>query len=159
MTTEAQAKKQEAKTFKKAGELAAEHKFKWFEGSWPGHKKSKGHAADTTEDLLHELAHYLVSPPGYRRHPNFGLGVPGSYKDEPGDIPIHLANSLEEQASILGIVMCREVGCTYSVCREIARDHSWDFANEYPVRMEQLQEKGLWSTSRQRIWDRIYGSV
>lgn len=159
MLMEEQAKTQEARTFRKAGELAAEYRFKWFEGSWPGYKKGKGHAVDNTEDLLHELAHYLVSPPKYRKHRNFGLGSPGSSLLDPSDIPLHLAKSLEEQASILGIVMCREVGCTYRVCRSIARDHSWDFENSAPLRMEQLQEKGLWSTSRQRIWKRICGNL
>lgn len=146
--------RQERKTFKRMGALATQHGFKWFPGAWPWYHRTDGHAADCTDDLAHELAHYLVSPPEYRDLPHFGLGHPSIEK---GIAPVEQSDELEEQASILGIVLCREVGCIYAFCKDIAEEHSWyEEGNNSEKRIAQLQEKGLWSPERQRIWNRIY---
>ena len=145
--------------FVKAGKLATKLGFRWYEGMWPSYTPRKGHAADTTPDLCHELGHYLVSPKWLRNRNHFGLGYPsgvGSLRL----VSLNYAYHLEQEASILGIVLQRECGDGLDLARGTADEHSWqgDLADAWKPVLPRLQAKGLWSKARQKSWLEIVES-
>lgn len=88
---------------------------------WNGQNFKLG-CTKTSSHIVHEVAHYLVTPIEYRQVPEFGLG-----SSPDGDQPIDTVRPLdrqdtEELASVLGILIEYYLGLP---AKETFFDHSW----------------------------------
>lgn len=89
--------------------------------------------AESVGSLVHEIAHYLVATPRERKRPNFllGSGPDGGL----GCRHISAAQRREEEASLLGILIERELGTRLEFpCRDFpkgspAYQFTWDYHN------------------------------
>lgn len=136
-----------------AAKLAKLHGLKWFLGDWPSYKPGYGQGADNCADLCHEVAHFLVSPKRLRDRPHFGLGHPessGPGLTVLGQATLDQGNKLEEQASILGIVLQVECGESLSEAKATAKEHDWCEYDSDPIL--RLEKKKLWSPERDMVW-------
>ena len=147
----------EEQLFKRIGRKATKLGMKWEEKGWPGFNyETKAHLSDTHADLIHELAHFLVSPERLRHEPYFGIGHP-AFGDPKPLLPYKRCYNLETEASILGIVMYREFRAPLRYAVEMAREHNWnDPMDDTPKdTIKRLKRKGLWNDARQKTWDAV----
>lgn len=123
--------------FDKVRAVARSHGVRWYEDDgWPHFDPRRGHASDLAEDLVHEVAHWLVAHPSRRMVPYFGLGHPhgefsgdckrklnGSYDDDcKARLSGRRAAWEEYRASLLGIALFYDCGGDW-VC--MFEDHGW----------------------------------
>lgn len=144
--------------FSRVMRLCDKHKMRWFFGSWPEFDRKKGYAADDTSELCHELAHWLVSPKRLRGKENFGLGHPGNFDEDDPTLRVsyQYARRLEEEASMLGIILLYECGCPLNESFDVACDHSWTVEDvDHDIVMSRLAKKDLWSPKRTKAWTSI----
>lgn len=90
---------------------------------WNGHALNLASGAGAS-GLIHEIAHWLLSAPEWRRLPGFGIG----WKDDELVPPEHLKygayyDDEECAASLFGILIERELGIAW---RETWSDHNWE---------------------------------
>lgn len=96
---------------------------KWYPGEWPGYQRGKGQAADTPEDLSHEIGHYVVAPKRRRHLPHFGLGHPDLLSTAPRPkVRARTAVNEEGRASLVGIALLRSVR---GMWRAQLEEHNW----------------------------------
>jgi len=106
--------------FNKAVATAKKHEVQWYYGSWPDFDRKHGHAADTADELVHEIAHWLVAPPSRRMKPYFGLGHPAAKKAT--RVSHKRAEREEWRASLLGIAILHDCGGDWY---QMMHEHSW----------------------------------
>lgn len=149
----------DSNSFRNAAELARAAGMRWHAAPWPGFRKGEGHAADTANELCHELAHYLVSPKWLLRYAYFGLGEPGLGCYRRLRTTVKQRRELERQASALGIALLFECGAPMEAVRATWIDHGWgDLFAEDVDTLDELQYKRLWNKRRKKLWDRLkYG--
>ena len=100
----------------------------WGRGvSWDGRVMNGrirwGQPADM-DDLWHELGHWLLCEPEYRRYIGFGMGPAGDmYYDRVGDGP-NVSQVDEGDASAVGILM--QSVLSLQAAEEHATIHNWD---------------------------------
>jgi hypothetical protein len=92
------------------------------EQSWDGKKARLIHPSksfSSLSDAIHEFAHWLVASKKERSKPEFGLGyAPDAIAHTEGSCN----QKTEEQASLLGIAIERELGMPW---KKTACNHSW----------------------------------
>lgn len=122
--------------------------------SWDG---SVGRLLNPTKDFshlsnaIHEFAHWLVAVPSARLEQEFGLGsAPDAVSSPDGAKRYHLAQKDEEEASLLGIAIEREIGMPWE---KTWAYHCWneESKNLLPS-IQRLKEKRLISGEN---WDNL----
>lgn len=86
-------------------------------------------------NLVHDIAHYLVASDERRRMPEFGLGESPdtmSYRYLSSYIDLEKANLEEEMASMLGILIEKEIGSDWK--------ETWHFHNWSEGRLKDIDE-------------------
>lgn len=89
--------------------------------NWSG-KVLAGH--QNSQNIIHDLAHWMVAPPSRRRVCEFGLGSsPDVFSKDAVDlVSTKFGQREEEHASLLGIIIERDLGHNW---RYTWRYHSW----------------------------------
>ena len=93
----------------------------------------------TDSEILHEIAHFVVSPDAYRFKPNFGLGSGflGGYARRL--VPEEEAEEQEHDASALGIAFERALGLDWEAT---VFEHNWRL-RDLEEHLEALQRRGF----------------
>lgn len=109
---------------------------------WDG----KGNIRDnSTSHLVHDFAHYLVSPPKLRCLPEFGLGASPDSGDPPFPSDLFVVNidksmREEEAASLLGIIIEWVIGMPSGLTWT---DHGWEGHKNYRTVLHILARRRL----------------
>ena len=82
-------------------------------------------------DLIHDIAHYMLCPAKRRSKPEFGLGDNPDIECKHADelLPTADAQAEEEQASLLGILIEKQLGLDWQVTWS---NHMWDTSSHDP---------------------------
>ena len=96
-----------------------------------------------TEDVIHEIGHWVVALPEFRKYVGFGLGpAPDVFSSEDDDGGIRdgrdFTSSLEELASAIGVMIHRELSADDAF--KHARGHSWDDQAAFYLDLEDDEE-------------------
>lgn len=114
------------------------------EKRWPAWLGPGVVVGESDEDVLHEIAHWLVAPKSRKDVKWFGLRFWAA--DGPVRVSDCHADLEEEQASLLGIILLREFGLTEEYHRTL-REHHWLGCGVRPLMkraLSRLKTKGLY---------------